>query len=278
MGSTKERVYEAPWPPAELLGEERLYACLDEHLGLRLRGALGSDDCDRYARGVYEGRGSWNSDFGGEQFSLGRAWYTHLEQGRSHVYFTHAQASDRDVERFVPGLQRLLCDAIGALVGGEARPRRRWCGPGVHIFPAGEWVARSGGVVHFDTEGLTEAHLEAGERALSLVLMLQPPERDGGLRLWDMTYEGEDAVDPADLVGVDDALVPYAAGDLVVFDSYRLHQIQPFSGRIDRISATAHAARTGPGRWEVWFLRATIQGLTGACAPRSWCRGPGRSQ
>jgi hypothetical protein len=46
--------------------------------------------------------------------------------------------------------------------------------------------------------------------------------------------------------------VPYEAGDLVVLDSYRLHQIQPFTGGVDRISATCHVAFAS-GVWESWF-------------------------
>ena len=48
-------------------------------------------------------------------------------------------------------------------------------------------------------------------------------------------------------------VVEYRVGELCVFDSYRLHQIQPFGGRRDRISVTAHAAEVEPGLWEVWF-------------------------
>jgi hypothetical protein len=48
------------------------------------------------------------------------------------------------------------------------------------------------------------------------------------------------------------AVVEYAAGDLVVIDSYRLHQIQPFSGDRDRLSVTAHLIFTD-GRWQAWF-------------------------
>ena len=45
----------------------------------------------------------------------------------------------------------------------------------------------------------------------------------------------------------------YRTGSVVVFDSYRLHQIQPFDGARDRITATVHAAEIDPGRWETWF-------------------------
>lgn len=230
-----------------------LWAALEVHLGVHLRGALPGEECARYSRGVYEGRASWNSDFGGEQFSLGRAWYTHLEQGKSHEYFAHARESNQAVERHTPGLVAWMQASIEKLTGAQAAHRRSWCGPGIHIFPAGEWVAQRGGVIHSDIEGLPEAHVDAQAPALSLVLMLQPPEEGGGLRLWDELHREDDALEPERLVGVPCETLLYEPGDLVIFDSYRLHQIQPFGGARDRISMTAHAAPFIPGRWDVWF-------------------------
>lgn len=235
------------------LGENSLISCLQSHLALRLPGALPLADCERHARGIYEARPRWNRDFDGEQFSLGRAWYTHLEQGKSNEYFAFARASDQLVEQFLPGLQGAARSLIASLLDAHAAPRRGWCGPGVHIFPAGEWVARNGGVVHADIEGLTEAHVAARAPALSAVLMLQPPEAGGGLRLWDRLHLVDDAVDPALLADVPHLTVDYLAGDLILFDSYRLHQIQPFTGARDRLSVTTHAARLRPGHWETWF-------------------------
>lgn len=214
---------------------------------------LSVSDCERLIAGVYAGRAHWIADWGGEQFSLGRAWYTHLEQDRDDEYFREAKASDAIVERYLPMLQRTMRAIVSSLVGAPARARPGWCGPGVHVFPAGEWVSREGGVVHFDTEGLLPDQLEAGARALSLILMLQPPLSGGGLRVWDLTYEGEDEVDDQALDDADAETIDYEVGELVVIDSYRAHQIQPFEGSRDRISVTVHAVEYEPGRWETWF-------------------------
>ena len=46
--------------------------------------------------------------------------------------------------------------------------------------------------------------------------------------------------------------IDYGLGDLVVIDSYRLHQIQSFTGALDRLSATAHLVFS-KGRWQSWF-------------------------
>jgi len=206
-------------------------------------------------RGTYAARARWTSDFGGEQFSLGRAFYAHLEQGRSGAYFADAAASDARVDRDAPGLQAAMRALASALSGGEVHPRRGWCGPGLHVFPAGGHVAKHGGVVHFDTEGLTEHQLSKRVRAVSVVCMLQPPRarREGGLRVWEVEYAGEDRVDDAELARASAATASYGVGDVVAFDSYRLHQIQPFGGEVDRVSATIHLAEVDAGHWESWF-------------------------
>jgi hypothetical protein len=84
-----------------------------------------------------------------------------------------------------------------------------------------------------------------------VVLMLQPPETGGELRVWDLLYEGSDAYEDEDLE-CENVTCAYGPGDLVLIDSYRMHQIQPFGGAVDRISATCHAAFVA-GEWETWF-------------------------
>jgi hypothetical protein len=214
------------------------------------RGALAPGVCARWTRAVYAARAQWTPCFEGVQFTLGRAWYTHLEEGRDDEYFQAAAGSDALVERAVPGLQARLGAMMAELVGAPVTPRSGWCGPGVHVFPAGAWLSRHGGDVHFDTEGLAPDDLAGRAPAVSVILMLQPPVRGGGLRVWDARYDGADEV--AEPERGESLLIEYAAGDLVAIDSYRLHQIQPFAGDRDRISVTAHLVRRH-GRWWTWF-------------------------
>jgi hypothetical protein len=142
-------------------------------------------------------------------------------------------------------------ELVARCVGAKVAQRTGWCGPGVHVFPAGALVANEGGDVHYDSEGLTPAHARERAPALTIVLMLQPPASGGGLRVWDLRYEGTDAYEDEDLER-ENVVVPYETGDLVFLDSYRMHQIQPFPGSTDRISATCHAAFVA-GQWESWF-------------------------
>jgi hypothetical protein len=225
-------------------------ALLGDHLALHYEGVLSRRECVAYARGVYAGRSEWVPNFDGVQFTLGRAYYVHLETDREDEYFENVEAADGAVERFVPGLSDRLLALVGLCVGAEVGRREGFCGPGVHVFPAGEYVSHHGGDVHWDVEGLTEEQVERHADALSVVLMLQPAAQGGGLRLWNKRYEDENSEEDAGSAESEEIL--YGAGDLVVFDSYRLHQICASSGPLDRISATCHAVRTGAG-WEAWF-------------------------
>lgn len=238
------------WPALGIRGRASLMACLRDNLAIRIPGVLTSEQCSAYLQGVYEARGEWTEAFGGEQYSLGRAWYTDLETDGARTYFADAAASNQRVERYLPGMQAWLLGLARDMLGGHVAFRRGWCGPGVHVFPAGEAVARLGGSVHFDTEGLASPHIEARKPALSMIVMLQTPENGGGTRVWDLEYDGCDEVqEPAD----DGGLVTYDPGDLTILNAYRLHQIQCFGGDKDRVSITAMVAELDPGEWEMWF-------------------------
>lgn len=230
---------------------ERALPLLDTHLVGSFEAAVDPATCAAWVRGVYAARDAWIGSFGDSQWTLGRAWYTDLEEERAREYFESARDSDALVEAHMPGMQARVRALVGAFVGATPVIREGWCGPGVHIFPAGEEVARDGGVMHFDTEGLAPAHLAARAPALSLVLMLQPPDAGGGLRVWDLKYAGSDEA-PPEASGAPSVVARYGVGDLVAIDSYRLHQIQAFGGERDRVSVTCHAAFTA-GRWETWF-------------------------
>jgi hypothetical protein len=233
-------------PGSEPLPLERLR----DHLAVHFQGVLSRRECAAYARGVYAGRAAWVPNFDGVQFTLGRAYYVHLETDREEEYFDNVDAADAEVERFVPGLVDRLLGMLRLCVGSEMGRRPDFCGPGVHIFPAGEYVSHHGGDVHWDVEGLTEEWAAAHLDTLSAVLMLQPAAQGGGLRVWDTIYEDEDSDEEPGSSGSEE--IVYGAGDLVILDSYRLHQICASSGPLDRISATAHCVRTETG-WQAWF-------------------------
>lgn len=232
---------------------EGAFSALASASAVVVRSHFSVEDCVRWVAGVYRARDVWTRDFGGEQFSLGRAFYTHFEEGKSGAYFAEAAASDARVEEHCPGLQSAMREVIARVLGdGRVVQRRGWCGPGVHVFPPGGPVGSRGGVRHFDTEGLSAHHARALRPAITAVAMLQTPETDGGLKVWDVRYSGHDHPTREEL-RAPSATVAYRTGDVVLIDSYRLHQIQPFAGGRERISATVHAAQVDLGLWECWF-------------------------
>lgn len=205
-----------------------------------------------WSRAVRRARADWTADFGGEQYSLGRAFYTHYETGLARVYFREAAASNALVDRHLPGMQAWVTALFARMTGAVARPRLGFCAPGVHVFPAGGQVARHGGVVHYDVEGLSPLCLSRRHPALSLIVMLEPVEWGGGLWLWRARYRGTEAASDTE-IAAPHAAVRYGAGDALLMSSYRLHQIRPFRGRRDRISITLHAQKVDDGVFEVWF-------------------------
>ena len=67
-----------------------------------------------------------------------------------------------------------------------------------------------------------------------------------------MIHEGRDEPTPQELARPS-AIAEYQAGDALLLDSYRLHQIQSFGGARDRLSITAHAVEVDDGLWDVWL-------------------------
>ncbi|MFO0676898.1 MAG: hypothetical protein U0169_10205 [Polyangiaceae bacterium] len=201
---------------------------------------------------VYRARKEWTPAFGGAQWSLGIAWYTHLEEGKGREYFANVDASRVRVDIALPGLVAFVEGGLELLLDGRVEPRRGFAGPGVHVFPAGGPCAKDGGDVHFDTEGLTPAERASRVEAFTFVLMLQPAESGGGLRVWNERFDPDDPTPEAERGTGTPALVTYGPGDLLVLDSYRLHQIEPFGGTKDRISLTCHAV-LADARWQIWF-------------------------
>lgn len=233
-------------------GRPPLLPHLESAAAVVLKGLVPPERCQVWTRAVYKARSDWVADFEGHQSSLGRAFYTHYETGRSALYFGDAARSDALVERHLPGMQSFVRESLGHLVGGAVRPRLGFCGPGVHVFPAAGEVAREGGVVHFDVEGLSPHQLARHHRAVTLVIMLQPPTRGGGLRIWDTLYQGSETPSPEQLAAPH-RTVRYRPGDALFSDSLRLHQIRPFQGPLDRISITVHAVEVDRDVWDAWF-------------------------
>ena len=105
------------------------------------------------------------------------------------------------------------------------------------------------GDIHLDWEGLVDdgpAGLDHDAR--TFVLMVEPAESGGDLRLWGVgTRRGGTAVGRSP----DPVVAHYRAGTLVILESQDLHQITELTGD-RRITLNWHVRRRGRG-WELWF-------------------------
>lgn len=235
-------------------------AALTRHPAVGVRNAMPADEALALAARVVDADALLVDDFGGEQRALGRAFYTHLESGAASTYFAQQAQSDRNVEAVLPGMQQRTLQLLSRLVGGVVRRRHGFCGPGVHVFPPHEKVARHGGVFHYDLEGLParERHIgvgvddDRGARAVSLVWMLQQGHTRGGLTLFNKLYRG-DNWDMDREPTAQSTTTRALPGDVVLFSSYRLHRINGFGGDHARIAVTCHALEIDDGVWECWF-------------------------
>ncbi len=231
-------------------GGSALVDVLGRHPALAVRQVLAPELARSWAQTVIAAEAKLVDDFGGEQRALGRAFYTHLENGRTPQYF--GGRSDDVVEGVLPGMQAFTRGLLARLLGGVVRQRHGFCGPGVHVFPVGEKVARRGGVFHYDLEGLTDIDIAGGARAVSFVIMLQPAQHRGGLTLYSRQYRGEGW--PMDQEPRGPKTTTTArAGDAILFSSYRLHRINGFAGFDARISITCHAVEVDKDVWDCWF-------------------------
>ncbi len=225
---------------------------LDRHAAVGIRQAMPPAEAASLAAAVVDADALLGDDFGGEQRSLGRPWYTHLESGRAAEYFADVAASDARVECVLPGVQARTLSLLSRVLGAVVRRRHGFCGPGVHVFPPDEKVAHAGGVYHYDLEGLSTAARRALSPAVSAVWMLQPAERRGGLTLFNKTFRGDNwPMDVEPQVARTTTLA--RAGDFLVFSSHRLHRINSFGGTRARISVTVHAVEVDVGVWDAWF-------------------------
>jgi hypothetical protein len=240
------------WRDAARWDDTPLLPALRRHPAVGLRGALDAATAAAWAAAVVAADVNLVDDFGGEQRALGRAFYTHLETGRARAYFADARGSDAVVQRVLPGMQERTLALLSRLLGGVVRRRHGFCGPGVHVFPAGEKVARVGGVTHYDLEGLTAHHLAERPRAVSFVWMLQPPTTRGGLGLYPRVFRGDNwPLERAPPRG--GTTTRSRAGDALLFSSFRLHRIEGFGGSRPRVSITCHAVEVDGDVWEAWF-------------------------
>lgn len=250
------RVFTGAVPSADVLQTK-----LRDELNYKFANFFSARQVTEIVDAFYAAKADWVSGFGGEQYSLGEAWYHYVETGKGGnpaEYLDRAVLSRQIVERHVPGLHDYILSFMRKLYPDKhAKIRESWAGPGIVNFLANNHVARRGGVIHVDTDGLTNTELLDPDFVVySFVAVLQKPETGGDLRLWNYRFDydaGEEVLNnPEMLANVKRARIIYEPGNLHMFEGLKAHKIEPFEGEKDRVCLTFHAALRN-NVWEIWF-------------------------
>lgn len=242
----------------EAYGMPPLEDALERYAAIRIPGVLSPDECITCSERLYQMRLRWRDDYGGEQFSLPDNYYARVSGGTVEEYFSSVVASRKLMAESFPHEQKRFLQLMQTLIKAETVPLKKgWCGPGFVIFPEGEYVAVNNGPIHVDAEGLVDGELvDSDARACALVLMVQKPQWQGGVRVWNFPWDpllGEThSLRRAENSYSNGYTIEYELGDLVVLNSLKPHQILSFGGGIDRITMNAFGSFVG-GRWQFWF-------------------------
>jgi hypothetical protein len=235
-----------------------LEQALHEHAAIRIPGVLTPDECAHCARRLYQQRRRWKSDYDGTQYSFPENYYARVEGGTEREYFFTVDDSVQLMADLFPREQERFLQVIKSLLDVDLVPLKKgWCGPGFVIFPKNEFVAVNNGPIHVDSEGLVDGELyDKDAKACAVILMIQKPETQGGVRVWNINWEptrGEgQSLRMAEDNYDDGHTIEYEVGEMVVLNSLKPHQILAFDGDTDRITMNAFGSFVG-GRWQFWF-------------------------
>ncbi len=205
----------------------------------------------------YKARHLWTSGFDGEQFALGEVWYHYRDtDGLFEDYTAKAADSIKTFNTILPTLYpKIVTFLRQVLAPAPVDFRDGYAGPGIVIFPPDEYVAKNGGPLHYDWEGLLpEEYKNNQTEAYSFVSMLSKPQTGGNLRIVDTMYDPSRDDNMGDLIitGMKECEVDYLPGEMWMFRSMMAHGIQSFTGEKDRVCLTFHLLKRDE-KWLLWF-------------------------
>jgi uncharacterized protein (DUF934 family) len=225
---------------------------------------LAAEECRRAEASIMELRDRWiPRDPLAPFFTLGAAAYIDAQYGDLRRYHAVAFSQNAVLRSSFGWLHQRLLDALADVLGARPFFPRRLGLPGFHIFLAHPAFTQPVCSVHVDLQYL---HLEWDpvlevdfSSSLSLTLPLVLPAAGGGLAMWDLKADAQEAAaDPqvaAQLVaGKEPEVHRYRPGTVVLHDGLSVHQIAPFpTAHGDRrITLQAHLLRSREGWMLYW--------------------------
>lgn len=233
----------------------------DENLVYNFKNFFTQQQVKNIVSAFYNARSDWSEGFKGQQYSLGEVWYHYAETNEGVETYREQAVNSRDIfEKHIPGLHahilNFLCDTLNT---SSVSIRDGWAGPGIVSFLSQNYVAKNGGGLHYDIEGLSvEEMTDPAFELYSFVSMLQKPDSGACLYTWDKRYDHNDAKDRenspmmSSVAGKKRAYINYQLCDLWMFKGLNAHHIEKFTGDLDRICLTFHIAKRND-HWDVWF-------------------------
>ena len=241
-----------------------LPAVMAVHPAVIVRGAIPRATAEAAVVKFMKLRSEWDPGPVPDEFNFGTVFYAHAMNKNIDDYFSRASLVNQRMTRDFPDLfasvMRLAQDLIK---DEEVIYRPGWTGPSFVYLGPDSISSSEGGTIHIDWEGFskwdhpkTEDLLSSAElEAYTIVLMLQNAPNGGGVRVWDkrfdLAHRGDFIPDPGSAPDAPFATSHYGVGDLVIFHSMTVHQIQPYSGGA-RITLNFHLLRRNTS-WHLFF-------------------------
>lgn len=226
--------------------------------GVLFQNFLSKEECAELLTGVYTLRPYWRQGTQDGEYTLGRVWYTALDNRDVIDYFEEVSGFNALIDQSFPGLIPQILDFSRKFAANDSiKIRPGFAGPGFVIFTPRSLTAKEGGAIHIDCEGLSTRMLDVpgGAEVYSLMISIQLPEEGGFLRTWPDYYQPSQKdkyLNDIDIPLGRMEIVPYEVGGISVISSPRVHQIEPYSGCLDRVILTFHLGKID-NEWLVWF-------------------------
>jgi len=230
----------------------------DSIIALQIKNYFSKEECYNFVKKIYDNKQFWNSDYGGEQYSVGQNFYAMCNANKEAEYFENSKQVSNHLNKEYRDLMNKVTDVFSHFSVSEPFTiKPDWCNPGVVVFPKNEYVALNSGPIHIDAEGLRNGELlDFNSKTLSFIGMLQKPEKNGNLRIWDIKFTPDSNEDDLIQIAKDNYYnsfeIVYEEGDLVIINSLNLHQILSFEGSKDRITTLFFSSFLN-GKWNIWF-------------------------
>jgi hypothetical protein len=232
---------------------------------------LSAAQCERVHATVHQLKNYWITR--GQQphpfYTLGIASYLDATRPGEEKNRYHGQVRQYNalLKEHFDWLYEMVSATLEQHLNGPVRYAADLALPGFHIWLSSGIITRPTASMHFDLQYLKHSWSDGDKpdftKQISFTLPIRLPARDGGLHIWEMSYEEFlQAYRQGQLTNVAEiprmrpmTCYPYTTGHLVLHSEHLLHQIAPTSEVQDsdeRITLQGHGLLCN-GQWECYW-------------------------